>query len=217
MQESTNREKVLKKIRKALIHKTNNRFQSVDGERPLYATPDTSPEETFALSFTKLGGRFVFCEDGNDFLDQLAAVSGQMGWKRLLCWDDKISSMLDVAGIPYSKDDKQFEEGIAGITTCEALVARLGSVMTSSRQASGRRLPVIPTTHLVVAYTSQVVSEVKDALQLIRNKYNEQLPSMIGTITGPSRTADIEKTLVTPAHGPRDIFVFLIDDVPANG
>ena len=34
---------------------------------------------------------------------------------------------------------------------------------------------------------------------------------MIAALTGPSRTADIEKTLVTPAHGPRDIFVFLVD------
>ena len=40
---------------------------------------------------------------------------------------------------------------------------------------------------------------------------------LIGTITGPSRTADIEKTLVTPAHGPRDIFVFLVDDTPMHG
>lgn len=35
---------------------------------------------------------------------------------------------------------------------------------------------------------------------------------MIAALTGPSRTADIEKTLVTPAHGPRDIFVFVIHD-----
>ena len=70
---------------------------------------------------------------------------------------------------------------------------------------------VVPTIHIILAYTSQLVPELKDALQLIKNKYGEQLPSMIAALTGPSRTADIEKTLVTPAHGPRDIFVFLVD------
>ena len=36
---------------------------------------------------------------------------------------------------------------------------------------------------------------------------------MISTITGPSRTSDIEKTLVQGAHGPKEVFVFLIDDI----
>jgi L-lactate dehydrogenase complex protein LldG len=101
---------------------------------------------------------------------------------------------------------------MVAVTSCEALVARLGSVLVSSKLGSGRQLFVVPTTHIVLAYTSQIVPELKDALQLIRTKYGDQPPSMIASLTGPSRTADIEKTLVTPAHGPRDIMVFLVDD-----
>src|SRR5262249_43068275 len=98
------------------------------------------------------------------------------------------------------------------ITLCECLVARTGSVIISSRQMSGRRLPFFPDVHVVLAYTSQLVGEIKDALQLIKLKYGDQIPSMITAITGPSRTADIEKTLVKGAHGPKEIFVFLVDD-----
>ena len=54
--------------------------------------------------------------------------------------------------------------------------------------------------------------DLKDGFKLIKNKYGTQIPSMISTITGPSRTADIEKTLVLGAHGPKELFVFLIDD-----
>ncbi|MNL89836.1 Lactate utilization protein C [compost metagenome] len=54
--------------------------------------------------------------------------------------------------------------------------------------------------------------DLKDAFKLIKDKYGSQIPSMISTITGPSRTADIEKTLVLGAHGPKELFVFLIDD-----
>jgi L-lactate dehydrogenase complex protein LldG len=93
------------------------------------------------------------------------------------------------------------------------LVSRTGSVLISSKQASGRRLLVFPNIHIVVAYSSQLVHDIKDALKFIRKKYNNHLPSMITTISGPSRTADIEKTLVQGAHGPKEIYIFLIDDI----
>ena len=71
---------------------------------------------------------------------------------------------------------------------------------------------VFPEIHLIVGYTSQLVPDLKQAFQQIRNKYDEEFPSMISLITGPSRTADIEKTLVMGAHGPKELYVFLIDD-----
>jgi len=46
----------------------------------------------------------------------------------------------------------------------------------------------------------------------MKEKYGQDLPSMISLITGPSRTADIEKTLVMGAHGPGELYVFLVDD-----
>ena len=213
MQESTPREKVLKKIRKALIHKTNQPFANIDVEKSVYRISDDSLEEMFAKAFTKVGGQFIFCESELDFLENIISLSQVKGWNKFFCWEKKITDIMDQCSFPYQKkDDLDFEDGMVGITGCEALVARLGSVVVSSKQQSGRRLVVIPSTHLVLGYTSQLVKEVKDGLNLIRSKYTEQLPSMISTITGPSRTADIEKTLVTGAHGPKEIFVFLVDD-----
>jgi len=58
----------------------------------------------------------------------------------------------------------------------------------------------------------QRLKSAKEALQKVLEKYNGNMPSMISIATGPSRTADIEKTLVTGAHGPKEIFVFLVDD-----
>jgi L-lactate dehydrogenase complex protein LldG len=50
-------------------------------------------------------------------------------------------------------------------------------------------------------------------LQAIKEKYQEQPPSLISFATGPSRTADIEKTLVTGVHGPKEVYVFLVDQI----
>src|SRR3546814_3121203 len=86
---------------------------------------------------------------------------------------------------------------------CEALIARNGSVLMSSAQSSGRRLSVFPHAHIVVAWSGQLVTDLKDGFRLLKEKYGDKVPSYTGIITGPSRTADIEKTLVLGAHGPR--------------
>jgi L-lactate dehydrogenase complex protein LldG len=64
----------------------------------------------------------------------------------------------------------------------------------------------------VLAYTSQLVLDLNDGFNRLKKQCGNSLPSMVSTITGPSRTADIEKTLVLGAHGPKELFVFLIDD-----
>jgi L-lactate dehydrogenase complex protein LldG len=53
-------------------------------------------------------------------------------------------------------------------------------------------------------------------LQSLKEKYKNNLPSLITFATGPSRTADIEKTLVVGVHGPKEVYVFLVDEPPAE-
>ena len=211
MHEVASRENILKKIRQALIHKTDQRFPNVELEKNVYNSGKESKEEHFAKAFTKAGGQFIFCESVLDFLDHVVSLAQENKWNHFYCREKSITDEMDKVGFPYTKDDKEFPEGMAGITTCEALVARLGTVLVSSKQGSGRRLFVVPAVHIILAFTSQIVNELKDGLTLIKNKYGDQMPSLIAALTGPSRTADIEKTLVTPAHGPREIYVFLID------
>ena len=114
----------------------------------------------------------------------------------------------------YSSDESQFNNLRVGITGCEYLVARLGSIVVSSGQMSGRKLNVYPEIHIVIAYRSQLVPDIKHAMKALKQKYESNLPSMISFITGPSRTADIEKTLVMGAHGPKDLYLFFIDNIP---
>jgi len=88
-------------------------------------------------------------------------------------------------------------------------VARTGSVVVSSAGDSGRSMNVFPPIHLVLANSDQLVQFPEDALVAVQSKYKNNFPSTVTTITGPSRTADIEKTLVLGAHGPKELVVFL--------
>lgn len=214
MQVRQAKEQMLKRIRQALIQKTDPHFPSLDWDKNVYAVNDEiSPEEQFALAFTKVGGFFTFCENELEAVEELIRLAEVKGWKNFYCWENQLQHLLNQVEFPYTDNKEDFPEGMVGITTCEALISRLGSVIVSSAIGSGRRLFVAPTYHIVIARLHQVVPELKDALHLIREKYGDQnTPSMIAALTGPSRTADIEKTLVTPAHGPEEIHVFLIDE-----
>lgn len=211
MQESTSREKVLKKVRKALIQKSPIEQGDVDFESNIYTTSDEPLEILFAQRFAALNGKFVFCENEEEFSHVMAALVKEHSWSNISTYDEKIQELLKQGNVPFTGDASKIKATDIGLTLCECLVARTGTVFVSSRQASGRRLPVYSNIHIVVAYTSQLVPNLKDALTFIKGKYNS-IPSMISAITGPSRTADIEKTLVQGAHGPKEIFVCLIDD-----
>ena len=211
MEESTSREKVLKKVRNALIYKTDNPFPQVDFDSPVYQPIDESPDVNFAQEFTKAGGQFVYCEDENDLVSALSAMSAENVWQDIYCADAGLQYLLSQADVPFQSDNESFHDLKVAVTGCEFLVSRLGSIMVSSRQDSGRRLNVYPEIHVVIAYTWQIVPDLKDALAAMREKYANRIPSLVSVITGPSRTADIEKTLVMGAHGPRELYVFLTE------
>lgn len=212
MEESTSREKVLKKVRNALISKSENPFPSLDLDSPVFAVSDDSPDVTFAQEFSKVYGKFVYCEDDEDLKTNLIQLIKENKWQNIYCLEPGLQNILSEAEIPYLSNEEDFTGSFVGLTKCEFLIARLGSIMISSRQISGRRLNVFPEIHVVVAGTSQIVPDLKDALKKLQDKYSNNLPSMISVITGPSRTADIEKTLVMGAHGPKQLFIFLIDE-----
>jgi L-lactate dehydrogenase complex protein LldG len=217
MQDSTtSKEKILKKIRKALIHKSLQEIGDVNTESDIFVNSEEPLEVQFAQNFVNVNGKFVFCENEHEFLENFAGIIKDNKWEQLFCLEPAIKELLKKGTIPFSDQESQLQAANIGITFCECLIARTGSIVISSKQASGRRLPIYANFHVVIAYTSQLLLHVKDALKYIREKYNNQLPSMISTITGPSRTADIEKTLVQGAHGPKEIFVFLIDDTPTE-
>ena len=213
MQDSTSKEKVLKQIRAALIQKSAHEFPDVDMDSKVFATSEEPLEIQFAQNFLALNGKFLFCENENEFVENIDFLIKDNEWKNVYCIDPKIKELLTTGNINFLESEKDLIDANIGITLCESLIARTGSVFISSKQASGRRLPIYSNIHVVLAYTSQLVDNLGDAFKLINEKYANAIPSMMSVISGPSRTADIEKTLVQGAHGPKEVIVFLIDDM----
>jgi len=192
------------------LEKRDNPYPNLE-DLPHYAPSEELNEVLFAEQFTAISGQFVFCEDEVDFIENLLELAEARKWRKIYCWEPALQEVLTRFEYPFYETDRDFEEAEVGFTLCEALIARNGSILLSNGNMAGRRLSIYPPVHIVLAYSSQLVLDIKDGLKLIKNKYGNALPSMITNVTGPSRTADIEKTLVLGAHGPKELFVLLLD------
>lgn len=214
MEESTSREKVLKKVRHALIYKTDNPYPKVDFDAPVYMPMTETSDVNFAQEFTKVGGVFIYCENESELATTLSALHTECEWQNIYCAEPDLQYILTQSGVPFESDEDSLQQISVGITGCEFLIARLGSIMVSSK--TSRRLNVYPEIHVVIAYMNQLVDDLQDAFVAVQTKYSGKLPSMLSVITGPSRTADIEKTLVMGAHGPRELFLILVETPPSD-
>jgi L-lactate dehydrogenase complex protein LldG len=210
MEASTGKEGILKNIRKALTQSVDQPFPGI--EKINFAFENTSDDLTvlFAERFSSLLGKFSFCVNEEDLVNQIRQLVLDRGWTEVHCADENIKGALLSFGFP-AFSEKQLADVDVSITKCEVLVARTGSMVLSSTESSGRLTSVYAPIHICIAKSSQLVYDIKGALEFMQKKYGDHLPSMISFATGPSRTADIEKTLVVGVHGPKEVFCFLLD------
>ena len=212
MRSSSSKENILKNIRQALSNPVPLPFPKSEGNNSVFQPPADDLEVEFAHEFTKLLGKFAFCVNEEDLELQLKYLFLEKKLKNIYCAEEKLLPL-----IPLSSDEKINQTTLhncdASITSCEYLIARTGTIVMSSAQQEGRTVSVYAPVHICIAYVDQLVYDIKEGLQLLKEKYKGSLPSMITFATGPSRTADIEKTLVVGIHGPKEVYLFLIDRI----
>jgi L-lactate dehydrogenase complex protein LldG len=198
--------RILNKIRMALASPTPLPFPAAEGTAIPVQPQQQDLVVEFAEQFSALQGKFVFCINEGELKGSFEKLCYQNKWTKIYCEEERFQSIIQPNSL--HTDIATCE---ASVTSCEALVARTGSIVLSSVH-QGRIPSVYAPVHVCVAYTSQLLYDVKDALQGLKDKYRDYLPSLISFATGPSRTADIEKTLVVGVHGPKEVYCFVVDD-----
>ncbi len=210
MKSSSSKENILKTIRQALANPVPVPFPKSEGSNSVFLPQTDDLEIQFAHEFTGLLGKFAFCINAEDLRLQLRYLILENKWKNIYCAEENLHPL-----IPLPSNEKINQTNLqscdASVTSCEYLIARTGSIVLSSAQAQGRTVSIYAPVHICIAYVDQLVYDIKEGLQLIKEKYQGNLPSMITFATGPSRTADIEKTLVVGVHGPKEVYLFLVD------
>ena len=101
-----------------------------------------------------------------------------------------------------------------GITGADYAVAETGSVIILPRRGLSRLVSVVPPVHLAIVRPRDVLASLDDLFLLRRLEYHSNggdMGSFLNFITGPSRTADIEQTIVVGVHGPRAVHLILLE------
>jgi L-lactate dehydrogenase complex protein LldG len=117
-----------------------------------------------------------------------------------------IRSFLFRAGLDHPPFP-HVQEGEKGFTLADGIIAETGSIILSGSRLGGRRAAILAETHFVLVAENAVFDTLGDFLRLPTHPWHRRTGHALTLITGPSRTADIEKTLVMGAHGPRKLVV----------
>ncbi|MBC8173954.1 MAG: LUD domain-containing protein, partial [Chitinophagales bacterium] len=142
---TSSKEAMLTNIRNALLSKTKQPFPNIESVDNIYAIADEPLDILFAEEFLKVNGEFIFCENEKECVENIKDLVLQKGWEHIYCYEPVLHQLFDKHQFIQYDAKKDITNADAGIILCEALVARTGSIVVSSKQASGRTLPIYPT------------------------------------------------------------------------
>lgn len=121
----------------------------------------------------------------------------------------------DVAGLDWAASGVRgaaraaVDADLIGVTACFCAVAETGTLMLLSAPDTPASVSLLPETHIALVDASRIVATMEDAFALLRAERGG-IPRAINFISGPSRTGDIEQTIVLGAHGPCRVHLILI-------
>ena len=222
------REEILARIRTGLAKKGGH-------HEPGHAARPSQPEpagngaaaavigdlsQRLEAELTKVGGYFFAASDSRaacDYILTLARSHGARsaaGWDCAVIRDTGLVETLESAGIELIFDSgaddfirRALDAGV-GISGVDYALADTGTLVLLSGPGHARSVSLVTPIHVALVKPEQILSDLNDLFPLL--KARGSLNSVVALITGPSRTADIEMTLVVGVHGPQQLHVVLL-------
>jgi L-lactate dehydrogenase complex protein LldG len=235
---STSRAEILGKVRRALVsprpehhhghsattHDLGKLFASVSSRDGLAGK--------FQKEFELVSGEFHLCESDAAVLPLLIQLIESSASKNVAISQHEICKRLAVAeglearfpdvklllediGSENSFDRTRLRKSMAqvqlSVTGTEYLIADTGTIVTVAGPQASRQISLLPSIHLVLATPQQIFPNMASLFLEIQRTHGTKLPgSALTCITGPSRTADIEKVLIKGVHGPMRLILIMV-------
>ncbi len=175
-----------------------------------YLPEDKPPiDEEFTINFRKNGGKFLYCEDLNEVSDAFDNILLENDWyeTKVFCLDKNLTQRFDGYNLEFKTSGNNCS---FMLTTCESLVADKGSILLSSNQLKGRKLMELPTNIVIYATTSQIVGNISDGMQIIKQQSKNGIPVNITTIRhfGEMKTDDF----MMYGNSNKNLYLLLMED-----
>ncbi len=177
------------------------------------------PPTRFLEELEALGGHGRRVSSPEEAREYVVSLAREKGAELLVRWDSEELDRLGVDGplkeagveVVVWHDLGDFREATAradvGLSTAEWAIAETGSLVLTSGPGRGRAVTLLPPTYVAIVFAENVLRTVSEAI----GKYDgSTLPANVCFHTGPSRSGDIEMSLVIGMHGPGDMHVVLV-------
>jgi L-lactate dehydrogenase complex protein LldG len=122
---------------------------------------------------------------------------------------DWAAAGVDAEARRPKRDESQGADAV-GVTGCFCALAETGTLVLVSSPETPSSTHLLPETHVAIVPASRIVATMEDAFALMRAERGgvaQMMPRAINMVSGPSRTGDIEQTIVLGAHGPYRVHV----------
>ncbi|MDD9954830.1 MAG: lactate utilization protein [Anaerolineaceae bacterium] len=194
--------------------------------QPVSVLDDESAEgllSRFRTELEGLQGEVYVVPDEEAALDQVLTLLAESGARHALTWDwphiplPGLAHALGEVGIDTlqaTPDNREAcEAAEAGISGADAAIAATGSLVVSTAPGMGRLATLLPPQHIVLLRQERLLPSLEAwvAQQRADDLAHLGTRSNLCIITGPSRTADIEKNLVLGVHGPGRLQVVVVE------
>lgn len=180
--------------------------------------------EQFECELARIGARChraSTVESAYQYIEQVADVRDArafIGWRTPFLDDTDLPKRLEARGIKFVTEMtageliQQAAAADVGLSGVDYALADTGTLVLVARNGQPRSVSLLPPVHIAVVKPEQVLSGLSDLFPILRSEaVGRDLSSAITFITGPSRTADIELTLVVGVHGPQQLHVVLLE------
>lgn len=196
------RENILRELRQSAITTKKESLPIRNIKRP-----EADLIDIFSVEFSLAAGQLYKVANDKEASKLIAQLCEKNQWRSLFCPEKEIKNLLPANLFDSIVSSNQADKAAAAFTSCQALIAEFGAILVQA-QGQSRKATILAPNHLVIAYSYQIVYSIAEALATTPPASIQS--SMQSIITGPSRTADIEKTLVMGAHGSKSLHLILI-------
>ncbi|HWP41667.1 MAG TPA: lactate utilization protein [Blastocatellia bacterium] len=177
----------------------------------------------FDSELTRIGGKVHYARSASEVGDLLLHLAEELRARNLVVWEDRnlpdaeYLRSFDAAGLKVHFEDREGDpesflrkaaQADIGITSVDYALADTATLVLISGEGRARSVSLLPPVHVAILDTEKILPGLDELFGLLGG---HPPGSAVTFITGPSRTADIELTLVVGVHGPQELHVVLLE------
>jgi hypothetical protein len=169
-----------------------------------------SLDESFVHHFVAKGGKFLYCINKEEVIDNFKRVLAENSWDEVYLLNEKLTSLFNKNEV---KILHKFNDNTPILTSCEHLIADNGDILFSSNQLKSTRLREFSDNFIVFATTSQLVKDTNQGLTGIKTNYPNSLPTNISAIKNYIIHNNDDNFLNYGNSNSKNLYLLLLEDL----